>query len=285
MTHWNLWVPANQTLKRQTGEWVGLLWSQVLCSKGDGVYIAMYTEVLKRHQKAGYRHTNSVMHVLQTYHQNDHNTVAKGKESQIKALSKLETKHTKITVVVSPEERDRGPWTASLTFSHVTHFHSKWLHQVERKRALHWQVFQVRYSLIGMETSGRAFLFLAWVGCQKSVYCLHHCGGPVWTPLPSTRMTGQRHRSLAHEAGQLSLWHLCACVFGKEGVTADGDVFPPVGKLPLWEYGETRIELIPPSNKSPNITLTWTHSRGSPTINHALNQMSICEEMCLQWFR
>lgn len=23
MTHWNLWVPANQTLKRQTGEWVG----------------------------------------------------------------------------------------------------------------------------------------------------------------------------------------------------------------------------------------------------------------------
>lgn len=144
MTHWNLWVPANQTLKRQTGEWVGLLWSQVLCSKGDGVYIAMYTEVLKRHQKAGYRHTNSIMHVLHTYHQNDHNTVAEGKESQIKALPKLETKHTKITVVVSPEERERRPWTASLTFFDVTHFHSKWLHQVERKRALHWQVFQVR---------------------------------------------------------------------------------------------------------------------------------------------
>lgn len=69
-------------------------------------------------------------------------------------------------------------------------------------------------------------------------------------------MTGQRHRSLAHEAGQLSLRHLCACVFGKEGVTADGDVSPPVGKLPLWDYGETRIQLIPPSNKSPNITLT-----------------------------
>lgn len=79
----------------------------MLCSKGDGVYIAMYTEVLKRHQKAGYRHTNSIMHVLHTYHQNDHNTVAEGKESQIKALSKLETKHTKITVVVSPEERER----------------------------------------------------------------------------------------------------------------------------------------------------------------------------------
>lgn len=120
----------------------GLLWSQVLCSKGDGVYIAMYTEVLKRHQKAGYRHTNSTMHVLHTYQQNDHNTVAEGKESQIKALSKLETKHTKITVVVSREERDRGPWTASLTFSNVTCFHSKWLHQVERKRALHWQVFK-----------------------------------------------------------------------------------------------------------------------------------------------
>lgn len=170
MTHWNLWVPANQTLKRQTGEWVGLLWSQVLCSKGDGAYIAMYTGVLKRHQKAGYRHTNSIMHVLHTYHQNDHNTVAEGKESQIKALSKLETKHTKITVVVSPEERDRGPWTASLTFSDVTRFHSKWLHQVERKRALHWQVFQVRYSLIGMKTSERAFLFLAWVGCQKECW-------------------------------------------------------------------------------------------------------------------
>lgn len=67
-----------------------------------------------------------------------HNTVFEGKESQIKALSKLKANYTQTTVVVPLRENDGGPWTASFTFSEVTSFHSKGLYQ-EGRRTLHWQ--------------------------------------------------------------------------------------------------------------------------------------------------
>lgn len=67
-----------------------------------------------------------------------HNTVFEGKGSQIKALCKLKAKYSQITVVVPVGESDGGPGTAGLTFSEVTSFHSKGLHQ-EARRTLHWQ--------------------------------------------------------------------------------------------------------------------------------------------------
>ena len=67
-----------------------------------------------------------------------HNTVFEGKESQIKALSKLKANYTHITMVVPLRENDGGLWTASFTFSEVTSFHSKGLYQ-EGRRTLHWQ--------------------------------------------------------------------------------------------------------------------------------------------------
>ena len=63
------------------------------------VYYCVEEHVPKRHRKAGYRQ-KLYFHILQTYHQNDHNTIWQGQESQIKALWK--SKHTDITVVVSP---------------------------------------------------------------------------------------------------------------------------------------------------------------------------------------
>lgn len=43
------------------------------------MYCYVEDKVLKRHQKAEYRHTNWIIHILHTY-QNDHNTVFEGKE-------------------------------------------------------------------------------------------------------------------------------------------------------------------------------------------------------------
>ena len=113
----------------------------ILCASFKGHQSPVYCvedKVLKRYWKAGYRH-KLYFHILQTYHQNDHNTVWEGQESQIKALSK--SKHTDITVVVSSKEEcgAGGPWTASFIFSAMTHFHSKWPEHVESRMMLHWQ--------------------------------------------------------------------------------------------------------------------------------------------------
>lgn len=148
MTHWNLWVPANQTCQRQPGGWVGPLCDHRCFAQR---VIASILLCIRKSSKDIKRLDTDTQILLFTFYTriiiNDHNTASEGKESQRKALPKLKTKHPETSVVVSPEEKDGGPWTASSTFSDVTRFHSEWLHQVERKRALHRQVFQVRYCL------------------------------------------------------------------------------------------------------------------------------------------
>lgn len=57
----------------ETDRTVVILWASF---KGyqSPVYCCVEDNVFKRHRKAGYRH-KLYFHILQTYHQNDHNTV------------------------------------------------------------------------------------------------------------------------------------------------------------------------------------------------------------------
>lgn len=57
----------------ETDRTIVILWASF---KGyqSPVYCCVEDNVLKRHRKAGYRH-KLYFHILQTYHQNDHNTV------------------------------------------------------------------------------------------------------------------------------------------------------------------------------------------------------------------
>ena len=163
----------------------------ILCASFKGHQSPEYCvedKVLKGYWKAGYRH-KLYFHILQTYHQNDHNTVWEGQESQIKALSK--SKHTDITVVVSSKEEGGtgGPWTASFIFSAMTHFHSKWPEHVERRMMLHWQKRdfssqeQLNQRRIKSAKKKKKKSFsLVCVGCQRSVCCQHHWNLPNWFP-------------------------------------------------------------------------------------------------------
>lgn len=69
---------------------------------------------------------------------------------------------------------------------------------------------------------------------------------------------------------------VCVCVLVRQPSPLT-DISPPAGKL-LQKRGETRVKVIPPSNRCPHITLTRTHPRGCPSIKHVSKQVSICED-------
>lgn len=73
-----------------------------------------------------------------------------------------------------------------------------------------------------MKICEKAFIFLAWLGCQCSVYCLHYWSLPVGTPLWGAQTSMLWLRSPAHPLWLRKYRHqsvktfMCTCVLVRQ---------------------------------------------------------------------
>lgn len=126
------------------------------------LHIAMDQKFLKRHRKAGYRHSEfHHSHFTDILKWSQYHT--RGARITGKSFVKIKKQTHWNYSGCAPDGERQGPWTASCTFPEMTSFHSEWLTTAGgREENTSWADFsQVRYSLIRMNASEKVFPF--WV--------------------------------------------------------------------------------------------------------------------------